>query len=125
LMGDQGDVGLCEAMSAQMTVKPVIAAGKTTLGQSAALMKRSRCVVMNDGGAMHVAAACGVRPIVIFGPVDERVYGPYPVDEQTIVKKNLSCQPCYRDFCVPECRHQSCLTTLTVDEVFKTVEMSL
>ena len=122
LMGDHADVSLCETMAVKMTGKVVIAAGKTTITQSAALMKHGRCVVMNDGGFMHVAAACGVHPVVIFGPVDERVYGPYPIGEQVVVKKNLPCQPCYRNFRMPACGHQSCLKTLMVDDVFKVVE---
>ncbi|MBF0570193.1 MAG: glycosyltransferase family 9 protein, partial [Candidatus Omnitrophica bacterium] len=125
LMGDKGDVEFCEAVASKMSRRPVIAAGETTLGRSAALMDRCRFLVMNDGGAMHIAAALGVVPVVIFGPVDEKVYGPFPTEDQVVVKKGLPCQPCYRNFRMSDCQHMSCLRTLTVDEVYRKVEQLL
>ncbi|NTV29336.1 MAG: glycosyltransferase family 9 protein [Candidatus Omnitrophica bacterium] len=122
LMGDKSDVQLCEEVARGMSVRPVIAAGKTTLGQAAALMQRCRLVVLNDGGAMHVAAASGVRTAVIFGPVDPRVYGPFPAEEHKTVVSNIACQPCYRNFRMSDCRHQQCLKQFTVEEVFQTIK---
>jgi lipopolysaccharide heptosyltransferase II len=122
LFGDKTDRDLCEDIAARMSRKPVIVAGWTSLGEAAALMERCRLLVMNDSGAMHVAAALGVRTVVIFGPVDEKVYGPFPVHEQIIVSKPIPCRPCYRNFRMSDCRHLSCLKQLTVDEVYSTLE---
>jgi len=61
LMGDKNDAPLCSSVADHMSRRPVIASGQTTLGQSAALMKRCRFLIMNDGGAMHIATALRVR----------------------------------------------------------------
>ncbi|MFH1519874.1 MAG: hypothetical protein ABIE75_04830, partial [Candidatus Omnitrophota bacterium] len=55
----------------------------------------------------------------------EVVYGPYPEDSQKhgVIKKDLSCRPCYKKFRLPECLYQlKCLKSITVDEVFDSVK---
>ncbi len=121
LMGDKADVALCQSVAEKMSHAPLIAAGQTTLGQSAALMKRCHFVVLNDGGAMHVAAALGVRTLVVFGPVDPQVYGPIPKSKHKSIIKGLPCQPCYRNFRMSDCKHQLCLKELSVDDVWQEV----
>ncbi|MEI8012097.1 MAG: glycosyltransferase family 9 protein [Candidatus Omnitrophota bacterium] len=122
LMGDKSEVPLCRQVAGGMSRPPMILAGQTTLLQSAALMQRARAVVINDGGPLHMAVALGVRTVSLFGPVDPLVYGPYPVGEHKVVTKGLMCQPCYRNFRMPPCRHQSCLKTLTVEAVYQALE---
>ena len=123
LMGDQGEQELCRRV-AGMAANPLVSvAGPTTVLQAAALMRRARCVVVNDGGPLHVGVACGARTVSIFGPVDPVVYGPYPPGKaHRVVTKGLPCQPCYRCFRVSGCAHLSCLRTLTMDEVYKALE---
>jgi heptosyltransferase II len=50
--------------------------GATDLPMLAGVLVNCRAVVSNDSGAMHVAAALGVRVTAVFGPTDERVTGP-------------------------------------------------
>ena len=121
LMGDKGETELCQSVAGEMTNKPVVVAGQTSLGQAAALMKHCRFVIANDGGPLHVAVALGLRTVSIFGPVDEHVYGPFLNKGHVVVTKELPCRPCYRNFRMTDCRHISCLKTLTVDEVFRKV----
>jgi len=62
--------------------------------------------------------------VALFGPVDEKVYGPYPPEaHRTIVlTKALPCRPCYRDFRLSGCqRNKQCLSDISVDEVFAAV----
>ena len=42
-----------------------------------ACLKRARLFIGNDSGAMHLAAAAGAPTLGIFGPSDERLYGPW------------------------------------------------
>jgi ADP-heptose:LPS heptosyltransferase len=81
-------------------------------------MKRCQFLVMNDGGAMHIAAALNVPTVVVFGPVDEKIYGPFPVDQQIIASAPIACRPCYRNFRMSDCQHVNCLKTLSVEDVF-------
>jgi len=125
LMGDESDLSLCDEVSRSMTHKPVMACGKTSIGQFAALTRKCSLMIVNDGGPLHVSVAAGVRTASIFGPVEERVYGPYPLGNHIVISKNLACQPCYRRFRRASCEHISCLNQLSVDEVFEKVKEAL
>lgn len=52
-------------------------AGKVDLLTAYACLKRARLFIGNDSGAMHLAAAAGVPTLGLFGPSDERQYGPW------------------------------------------------
>ena len=60
-----------------MTNKPVIASGKTTLGQVAVLIKRFNLIVSNDSGIVHIACAVGTPVVAIFGPTNYKRNGPW------------------------------------------------
>jgi ADP-heptose:LPS heptosyltransferase len=44
---------------------------------TAALMARADLFVGNDSGMMHLSAAAGAPTLGLFGPTDERLYGPW------------------------------------------------
>ncbi len=98
--------------------------GKLDLEELAAIIKELKLLVCNDGGPLHMAVALGIKTVSIFGPVDDRVYGPYPRGEQHIViKKDLSCRPCYENFRFQGCfNNRRCLEEITVSEVFEKVK---
>jgi heptosyltransferase-2 len=50
--------------------------GKTDLQTLAAVLARSRAVVANDSGAMHLAGAVGAQVVAIFGPTNEQQTAP-------------------------------------------------
>jgi ADP-heptose:LPS heptosyltransferase len=96
--------------------------GNTTIGQYLALLSRCHLVVMNDGGPLHMAVAAGTKTVSLIGPVDEHVYGPYPVNGHQIVTTPIACRPCYRQFRRADCEHIGCLAQIQVDDVFKKAE---
>jgi ADP-heptose:LPS heptosyltransferase len=98
--------------------------GKLGLPELAAAIKRLKLLICNDGGPMHMAVALGVSTVSVFGPVDEKEYGPYPPDKRHIVVgKDLSCRPCYKNFRFPGCSNERrCLEDITVDEVYRKVK---
>lgn len=101
--------------------------GKLNLEELAAVIKELKLLVCNDGGPLHMAAALGVKTVSIFGPVDEKVYGPYPKREgHIVVKKDVSCRPCYRNFRFLRCDNGlQCLKEISVEEVFENVRKSV
>lgn len=58
-------------------VPAIDAAGKLDLLAGAALLERTTLFIGNDSGLMHIAAAAGAATLGLFGPSDERVFGPY------------------------------------------------
>jgi ADP-heptose:LPS heptosyltransferase len=53
----------------------------TDLHQAAALVKRCRLLICNDGGLNHIAVATGTPTLAIFGPTDPVVWSPASVFE--------------------------------------------
>jgi len=71
--------------------------GQLDLLTSYACLKRARLFIGNDSGAMHMAAAAGAPTLGLFGPSDDRRYGPWgpkaralrgPRDLETIRKSD-------------------------------------
>ncbi|WP_297513644.1 glycosyltransferase family 9 protein [uncultured Caulobacter sp.] len=51
--------------------------GKLDLLTAYAVLRRARLFIGNDSGLMHIAAAAGAPTLGLFGPSDERRYGPW------------------------------------------------
>lgn len=51
--------------------------GRLDLLETGACLARAALFVGNDSGLMHMAAAAGTPTLGLFGPTDERVYGPW------------------------------------------------
>ena len=44
---------------------------------TAAYMKKSNLFIGNDSGLMHLSVASNLKTIALFGPTNDKVYGPY------------------------------------------------
>jgi lipopolysaccharide heptosyltransferase I len=89
-------------------------AGKTTLPELVELMRTSRCVVTNDSGPMHIAAALDIPVVAIFGPTSPVKTGPYG-KRHIILKSTRPCAPCYKK----RCDNVRCMQDITVDMVIE------
>ena len=65
-----------------------------------------------------------VEPAAMFGPVDERAYGPYGSDvTHTVLTEPVPCRPCYKDFRFPPCQYdRRCLELLPVERAVHALE---
>lgn len=52
--------------------------------QTAALLEQADVFVGNDSGLMHMAAAMDCPVVALFGPTDERLYGPWTPDRRIV-----------------------------------------
>jgi lipopolysaccharide heptosyltransferase II len=85
----------------------------TDLPTLAGVLSACRAVVSNDSGAMHLAAAIGVRVTAVFGPTDERLTS--PAGEGHVVLTNpVWCRPCMMRECPIDHR---CMRGVGVDRV--------
>ena len=55
-----------------------------SLTQTAAYMKKSKLFIGNDSGLSHMASATKLKSIVLFGPTNDKIYGPHMVDSQVV-----------------------------------------
>ena len=83
LVGGPDEVGLCVELAALLRRPPLNLAGKTTLKQLAAVIRRCDLFVGNDGGLMHLAVAAGRPVVAVFGLSNHRAWGPYGYEEWT------------------------------------------
>ncbi len=81
-----------------------------------ALCHSSQGYVGNDSGPMHLAAACGLPTVALFGPTDDRLWA--PLSGKAI---SLRRQPCREDCERNSCALDSypCLQSITVDLVLE------
>ena len=85
------------------------------LFQAAALLRASDVYVGNDSGVSHLAAATGVRTVVLFGPSDRLQWSPRG-KRVTILHRDTACSPC-SVAAMKSCSHRACLTELFPKEV--------
>lgn len=77
LMGGKDDAPLAAQIAARTTAHVINATGQTTLGETAALMKKCALFLGNDSSPLHIAAATGVPVVGIYGPTDPTSYHPW------------------------------------------------
>jgi heptosyltransferase-2 len=121
-LGSEEDRTLCERIADSMTENPVIAAGKTSVLQSAAIMSLCRVILSNDSAPVHIASAMRIPVVAIFGStVPEFGFAPCGVDH-LIIQKQLDCRPCgiHGKRRCPE-KHFRCMQDISTEEVFEAV----
>ena len=59
------------------------------------IFARSCLYIGNDSGISHLAAACGVPCVVLFGPSDPVVWKPPGKNVSIVFKNHASCFPCH------------------------------
>ena len=127
IFGSSNEIPICRIVEEKMRHRPFSACGQTTLKQFAALLAKCDLIVCNDGGPLHVAVSQGAFTVSIFGPVDEKVYGPYPPGPRHIVvTKDIDCRPCYKRFKLPKCsRQRQCVRDIRAENVFNIIKANL
>lgn len=123
LFGESSEEPLCREVESLIADKENVInmGGKTDVSQFMSLVKKCDFVFCNEGGPLHIASSLGVPTVSIFGPVDERIYGPLSkdMDKHIIVTNNsVECRPCYSKFRHVRCDRRLCLENITEDMVY-------
>jgi len=93
---------------------------RTTLIETAEILRRARLLVSIDSGISHLATAVGRRSIVLYGPVDPaiRAYAGYTIP--VTAGKCTACWPTYRGLKQCPQGHHSCMD-IEVDTVLDAI----
>ena len=116
ILGAKGEESLGNSIAAMLERPTVVLSGATTIRELMATVKRCSLLLTNDTGPMHIAAACGVPVVAVFGPTDWRTTSPYG-QEHSVVRESVDCAPCLLRECPIDHR---CLTRITPLRVFET-----
>lgn len=98
LLGEESERPISEEVKRSMCQPVTNLTGHTTIREMAALLARAKLLVTNDSASLHAAEVMGVPTVAVFGPTDERKYGPrHP--RSAVVRRTLVCAPCERALC--------------------------
>jgi len=121
LTGTKDDGSSAQALlSLAREAKPINACGKTNVNQLACLIKRCAVYISSDSAPLHIAAAVATPFIALFGPTNPLRHLP-PADKCVVIRKELSCSPCYKS----KCRRPRCMQLIRPQEVMAAVEKLL
>jgi heptosyltransferase-2 len=131
LLGDQHDAVNGNEIASVDPIKIYNACGKFSINESADLVRKSKLVISNDTGLMHIAAAFK-RPIISlwgntvpsFGMTP--YYGDAPVSDVIMQVKKLWCRPCSKiGFKKCPLGHFKCMEKIDVNEVLQKARQRL
>lgn len=80
LVGGPKDVPVAREVAGMMSIPVANRTGKMGLGEMGALCELANLYIGNDVGPAYVAAASGCPTVVIHGPTDPAVSGPYMIN---------------------------------------------
>ncbi|MEW6721359.1 MAG: glycosyltransferase family 9 protein [Thermodesulfobacteriota bacterium] len=124
LVGGPGDRELADAVCGGAGVPIVDLAGRASLLQTAAVLRRCMVVVSGDTGPMHMATAVGTPVVALFGAADPDRTGPVGPGHRVLRALEVPCVPCRSRVC----RHTpylECMDRISVEAVFEAVRETL
>jgi heptosyltransferase II len=118
--GAKEDASLYKEIERQGPFGGLNLCGITALRENLSIYRASNLFFGVDSGPMHMAAAVGVPVVALFGPTDERKWGPWG-EGHTVITKRLSCRPCKPH----KCRDNKCMREISVEEALEAVDEKL
>jgi lipopolysaccharide heptosyltransferase II len=98
LAGDAQERAVCDYLEQSCGENTVNFCGRTSISQLGALLEKARLLISNDNAVMHLGSYLEVPTVAIFGPSDEKRYGPW-TQKSAVVKKDIFCRPCRKAQC--------------------------
>jgi heptosyltransferase-3 len=130
--GSATDRAAVASMSGAAPPHRLVDAGVLDFGQLAALIRGAALYIGPDTSVSHLAAACGVPVLAIFGPTNPQRWAPWPAASEgferralsqtrgriTLLQAELPCVPCGKAGCEDHRQSRSdCLVAITPQRV--------
>jgi len=114
LTGSEDELAIAQSVRRLAKSELIIASGRTSVKQLAALIKRCGLYITNDTGAMHIASVLKTPLIAIFGPGYMRRFDPRNIfDKAVVFYRKAPCAPCDRS----ACGSMECLKAISAEDV--------
>jgi ADP-heptose:LPS heptosyltransferase len=96
IQGPGPDEGMLARTVAVGASGAVIVGPAPSIGALVALLEGVRLFIGNESGVMHLAVAACAPIVAVFGPTNDRAWGPYPLSapRHAVVREVLACTPC-------------------------------
>jgi len=121
VFGTDEDVEIGKRIIASIGDGGIDLCGKTSLKQAICAISCLDLMVTNDSGLMHIAAACDIPIVALFGSTNPVTTGPWS-DKAIVIRHELPCSPCLSRECP---RDFICMLGIGVQEVFEACKKSL
>lgn len=97
LIGSASERSLLQSITDQLEFPVLNTAGKTGIGEMAAIISMGNALITNDSAPMHIASAVGTPIVAIYGStVPEFGFTPFRCKSEIVqVKDDLVCRPCH------------------------------
>ena len=127
MVGTAADAGTGTSVerSAKASRSIVNLVGRTDLSALAGVLANCRGIVTNDSGAMHLAAAIGIKVTAMFGPTNDLATAPRATSTEqraTVLTHPVWCRPCMLRECPLDHR---CMRGIDVETVLKAARSRL
>jgi heptosyltransferase III len=110
------DLALIRAIRKACGADVVDFSGALSLKELAALTAQAKLVIAVDSAPVHIAAAMQTPVVAIFGPSNDRQWGPWRVPHRVVRSARHPCQPCNNAGCGGS-GVSDCLLTLPVESI--------
>ena len=114
IFGGPGETAISADIDHRLEGTALNLAGKTTVRELMALIKRCNFFITNDSGPMHIAAAFDVPLVAIFGSTDHTGTSPYNSRSVVVRDNTVECAPCKLRECPTDHR---CMTAISEESV--------
>lgn len=64
------------------------------------LSKYAGVLLAVDSGILHIGSYLNIPTVAVFGPTEEKRFGPYSEHRKVLRKRGLSCSPCGKSRCI-------------------------
>lgn len=115
--GAAGDVSLYRELEQMGPFDGLDLCGATSIRENVAVYSVCDLFFGVDSGPMHMAAAAGIPVVALFGPTDERKWGPWGPGHR-VISKRLFCHPCKPH----KCTDFQCMEQITAAEALEAVD---
>lgn len=122
ITGGPGEKAIAADIERDLAGNCLNMAGRTSVRELMALIKRCNFFITNDSGPMHLAAAFEVPQVAIFGSTDHSTT--YPLsDNAVMVRESVHCAPCMKRECPTD---HICMKAVTAEAVInKALELRI
>lgn len=114
--GAKDDRSLFEKIEQEGAFGGLNLCGITSLRENIAIYRLCNLFFGVDSGPMHIAAAVGIPVVALFGPTDEKKWGPWG-EGHVVLTKRISCRPCKPH----KCFDNECMRKITSGEALDAV----
>lgn len=118
------DMRRMESINSSLRNKVISAVGMTDVPRLAALVRKCDCILTNDSGPMHLAAALGLNIVALFGPSDVNKFGYNRGNIINITANGTFSKPSISNYqYMRKCIDNICMRNIEVNEVIKALEI--